>query len=467
LELLHIGNEDMLKDLGIVRVLVGKNVRIMYRNRSNQIIWFVSSILLFGALSLVFYLSKNETMHFSTSDPYQKLLFEVECKGNQNAQKSSFFCEAYHSNNEPPHSGTLTSSDLLVDFLSPHRTKSINDMRNGAKMMNTLASLMMNGLPLVGLDDFVFLSDYANAYLESNGMKQRILSVPELRDEFDNFLNVRSKVLRFSPDTPCTRRLVQYLNETSRMFAHLQIEIAKDMDHALDHCCDNVWAIVELSSTRSSTNSTQFEDDCRMLPVLKHSQSDPSLLTINKNKTIVDSAREQLVEMGIFEDPSAVDLPSVLIRMHPLATPDTRNIAWSPLKRSLSRQHSGQLLYFTSGFLSLQIEMQRFITFMQHEQNNTHLLRNRTSTHSSEFQRRFLNVSHHFQHFYDLLVASHQYSDGRAVTEFLRNFTSTVSNSELLVSFPMYHRAFPTHSFTRVSIVVFIFIALLLLFDCI
>ena len=50
------------------------------------------------------------------------------------------------------------------------------------------------------------------------------------------------------------------------------------------------------------------------------------------------------------------------VRMHPSAIPDTRNFEFSPLKAGSPRMQSGQLLYFMSGFLTIQLEMQNFLS---------------------------------------------------------------------------------------------------------
>ncbi len=47
--------------------------------------------------------------------------------------------------------------------------------------------------------------------------------------------------------------------------------------------------------------------------------------------------------------------------MQPSGIPDTRNYEWSPRKNN-ARQQSGELLYFISGFLSLQLELQNFVS---------------------------------------------------------------------------------------------------------
>jgi hypothetical protein len=57
--------------------------------------------------------------------------------------------------------------------------------------------------------------------------------------------------------------------------------------------------------------------------------------------------------------------PSVTLRFHPASIPDSRNKMWSPRKHGGGTHTSlqaGQLLYFTSGFLSIQLEIQNFLS---------------------------------------------------------------------------------------------------------
>jgi ABC-type multidrug transport system ATPase subunit len=55
--------------------------------------------------------------------------------------------------------------------------------------------------------------------------------------------------------------------------------------------------------------------------------------------------------------------PRATIRMHPISVPDTRSYAWDPVKDAgMNALDTGQLLYYTSGFLSLQMELQNYFS---------------------------------------------------------------------------------------------------------
>jgi len=92
----------------------------------------------------------------------------------------------------------------------------------------------MGGLPLVGIDDFVYWSDFINEKLGSEGKAKLLESVAYryryfaihlsfansanifCREKFVNFLDVRHRRLLLSPDNAITRKFVDYLmNSTS------------------------------------------------------------------------------------------------------------------------------------------------------------------------------------------------------------------------------------------------------------
>ena len=85
------------------------------------------------------------------------------------------------------------------------------DLKHLAKL---LGSIMMNGLPLLGLDDFVHASDFVNRNLDIK-TQQEIIQSPLLNGQFGNFLNVRNLQIRLSPMNCWTAAFVKYLKKTS------------------------------------------------------------------------------------------------------------------------------------------------------------------------------------------------------------------------------------------------------------
>ena len=84
-------------------------------------------------------------------------------------------------NIKDPNSGELSPAYVLMKALgdggllySSSTAKEIN------QFVDMLSSIMMNGIPLVGIDDFVFLSDFINKKLGVEGRK-RLLESPVYR----------------------------------------------------------------------------------------------------------------------------------------------------------------------------------------------------------------------------------------------------------------------------------------------
>lgn len=130
--------------------------------------------------------------------------------------------------------------------------------------------------------------------------------------------------------------------------------------------------------------------------------------------------------------------PSLTIRMHPSAVPDTRNFIWSPRLDFPMVAGAGEMLYFTSGFLSLQYEFQSFLNLL---------------VNGDQYQRTQI---------FD------QNSEEIKSSQTLRQFASAVINNSSLtidrnhawdaspvpgstVQVPYYMRAFPSRSYAEES----------------
>jgi hypothetical protein len=243
-----------------------------------------------------------------------------------------------------------------------------------------------------------------------------MFSVP-VRDQFENFINLRSKKLILVPESPCTHEFHSFLigNQNSHL-ANFSILELPSMADALDNCCEGVWAIIEIDPVISGTG----------ICILK--SKDRNYLSERYNYT--------------FQAQSFRAIPGITIRMHPSVLPDTRNLEWSPLKGSSPRQYSGELMYFTSGFLTLQLEVQRFLqlkqqlhptaniipccsgkSFIQHKTDISAILQILATSKSPDTLQDQLLLSGIFQH----------------------------TEEPLSVYFPLFHRAYPTHKYREVS----------------
>jgi hypothetical protein len=84
-------------------------------------------------------------------------------------------------NTKDPNSGELSPSYVLMKALSDggllYSSSSAKEIN---QFVDMLSSIMMNGIPLVGIDDFVFLSDFINEKLGVEG-RRRLLERPVYR----------------------------------------------------------------------------------------------------------------------------------------------------------------------------------------------------------------------------------------------------------------------------------------------
>ena len=127
------------------------------------------------------------------------------------------------------------------------------------------------------------------------------------------------------------------------------------------------------------------------------------------------------------------------------AIPDTRNIEWSPRKSFGSyRQQSGQLLYFLSGFLTLQLEIQTFLasTGLGGPVIPTQAL----DGHRRPFDSLILGPSAVTRSIAEALMDAISPHD---VFTTVVNSTSSQRQGRPTFSTPLYHRAFPTHRYEQ------------------
>lgn len=107
----------------------------------------------------------------------------------------------------------LSPSQLLANILSSGSLYGQSDDGSSKKskkhanvqtdaLAELLSSLLMNGAPLLGLVDFIHLSDFTNKQLGSEG-KMRLMSYSAYRERFSNFLDIRNKDIHIVSDSSC------------------------------------------------------------------------------------------------------------------------------------------------------------------------------------------------------------------------------------------------------------------------
>lgn len=116
---------------------------------------------------------------------------------------------------------TTRASNVLLSLLQPSSGISSGgprkDFEDAANFAEVIGSMLLNGLPVVGLDDWFSLSDFMNANIQPE-MRSRLMQYTAIKGRFVNLLGVRDLELGFTPNNCWTRALIQHLNETTINF---------------------------------------------------------------------------------------------------------------------------------------------------------------------------------------------------------------------------------------------------------
>lgn len=168
--------------------------------------------------------SFGEYEKFLYTGEFAKLNIEIRCGGKSVETYSAVdngttfttepFCAPYQRPEEYS-KHALTPSELLFDMIdNSHNPKSSKDHNELKQLTNLITSMMMNGLPLLGLSDFIYLSDFANHNINEKE-KNKLLSYPGYSDQFSNFLNARTKEIRIIPNSCWASEFAQHLRNTT------------------------------------------------------------------------------------------------------------------------------------------------------------------------------------------------------------------------------------------------------------
>lgn len=435
-------------------LLTRKSLKVILRKRSVRSLFIISTFVVFGALYLMWYLSRYQLLRFMTSDGYDKLQFDMECAPNSLKNRADLECRPDGYNPDRASKG-LSTSDVLFNKLSTGFL--VSDSSEATKFVALLSSIMMNGLPLLGLDDFIHFSDFVSNRMGKSA-RDLFLSAPGYKEKFSNFLDVRSNHLLLYPDNCWTQEFVSYLQSNTKLFGKIKHKIYKSKEAALRHRYKNVWAIVEIKAQYMDALTMGQNNAIKCSPFsLSGAKKNATVLhnkhrkansnnnenNINGDKNINQEEQHALLNAAQVTSAAAA-VPEITIRMHPAAVPDTRNYEISPINRhGSSRQQSGQLLYFTSGFLTLQMEMQNFLA---HWQLGGSVIESNVFTgHNERLLLRPAMAAHSLAQ--DLAYAKTPDEVFQAVL----NATQEQNGVRPTLSFPLFHRAFPTHNYKQVK----------------
>ena len=222
---------EMIK---IIYALSKKNLKMMFRKNSNQTLLILSSALVFGILifcchnshNLNFFSSVNTFLPFFIlylsllwKNGYTQLAFDLICNPRFSTS-SSVTCKPYTTTPSKLHANDegLSPATALLQLIETGSIVSDDNSRQSALDVATLlGSLIMNGFPLLGLDDFISLSDFINSNL-GNGPRSQIMSSTVFEERFGNFLQVRERQFRIAPSNCWTNEFINHLKAQSNIF---------------------------------------------------------------------------------------------------------------------------------------------------------------------------------------------------------------------------------------------------------
>ena len=448
-----------------IMTLSKKSIRQIYRSSSLRSMFVMSSLLLFSIFFCIYCSSQGKTLAYSSNKPYDNLSFDIECNASAIA---GVRCQPFNNEAKDQSASPMTTTDVLFDFLisgkngfQPISNASGDDVQVAHNLVGLLSSIMMNGFPILGIDDYVLLSDIVNKQLGADG-KQLIMDYVGYRDRFGNFLDVKNRQLRFVGKNCLTYNMLQHWQKHNVLLKELNIATYDNMNDAIsaDGGVANVLAIIELSPdpAEDTVMSRGFTDtyNGEYAPFVTSNISmaaqrfdylrasfDYNMDTTTCSKFVKENAvlgRDgNKEEEGDF-DGSFLRPLLMRVRMHPSAIPDTRNFQFSPMKNNAGtpRLASGQLLYFISGFLTLQLETQNFLSSqgLGGPIIRTQLLHDDNTFQYPEIDER-------------LLATMSTTSDPDVAQNVIYELLEAYREKPPTMNVPIYHRAFPTHRYEQ------------------
>ena len=280
-----------------VQRLTIKSVQLVWRSPSLRTLAWLSSVIVFLTLYLMWFNSRNQRLHFLTDSSYQKLSFDVICTPGLKYQPGYAKCKPTGQRDDVS-AGALSPADILIQIITTGTIMSdSNDPQGTHDFAGLLSSIMMNGAPLMGIDDYTYLSDFVNEKLGNVGREQIMnytayryaLSLnptprpptatvllllllpfylisfapiyPDFSDKFGNFLDVRKRELRVAPYNCWTGRFLTHLYHHTAVAKDLNIVQYGSMSDAMKDSTDNVWAILEIVGPPGGLDCSFFADD--------------------------------------------------------------------------------------------------------------------------------------------------------------------------------------------------------------
>ena len=489
----------------MIHLLAVKSAKTLYRSPSMRRLAWLSSAIVFTTLYLMWRGSGGHVLHFLTSSFYQKLSFDVICSPGLRYRQDAYGgtkCQPT-GHRDDISAGALSPADILLQIITTGTILSdANDPQGTHDFAGLLSSIMMNGAPIMGVDDYVELSDFVNQKLGPVG-RGHIMNYTAYADKFGNFIDVRKRELRVCPYNCWTERFLDYLYRHAAVarfvclatmctpgrptslppvFPRRELKIVQygSMQEAMVGAgTGDVWAVLEILGPTTGAGAgalgcALLADDgnnptYRQAPPgtdggtrrgRRRTQSTHDDVVAAGTGTLPPTDTADTAAAATDDDASAPPLtlaemqalgpngPSVTVRMSPSAIPDTRNFEWSPRKSFGSyRQQSGQLLYFLSGFLSLQVEVQNFLAAAG--LGGPVIPTQAWGGSGRPLEGLLLGPNAVTKRVADALINAVTPTD---VYDAVVNTTSAAARQgRRSLSTPLYHRAYPTHMYEQAS----------------
>jgi hypothetical protein len=182
----------------------------------------MSCVLVFGTFILFKLVTgPSSTYSILSNSRYPSFLFDFSCTKGGAPQSAGIACKPQKQSN----SFGLTTSDVLFNFQNSSTDHGIR--RDGfSNLANLLDSLILNGFPLLDLQNYGAFSDYVREFLINTTALDSI--GPEFASTIGNLVNFFSSDIRFAPQNCWTDSFVNHLQNTSSAFRRINHQIFVD-----------------------------------------------------------------------------------------------------------------------------------------------------------------------------------------------------------------------------------------------
>ncbi len=194
----------------IISHLFWKNWRQLSRNSSIKSFIFLSHFIIFVSLYLMWSSTYGKNLKYNTHQEYTPLSFDVKCT-TENKYQGRLICkpndgETSESNLEVE---GMTPADILLKIIGSDGILDTSSSSNNG-LPSLISSMMMNGMPLLGFEDYIEFSDFVNRHLGPSA-KTKMMKFTSNREKFSNLLFVRERNLVFASNNSVTRSFIEYL----------------------------------------------------------------------------------------------------------------------------------------------------------------------------------------------------------------------------------------------------------------